>query len=135
MEKVPAMSAARSGRRTASRPDTAAVVSKAALRAAERLGIASKALARIIGVSEPTLSRMRKGDYVLAQGQKPYELSLLFVRLYRSLDAIADGDETVAAAWLTNANTALGDVPLSMIQSVSGLTHVIAYLDARRALV
>ncbi len=124
-------------RRPAARaiPDPAAVVTRATLRAAERLGIRSNALARIIGVSEPTISRMRKGDYVLDTSQKPYELALLFVRLFRSLDAIVDGDETVAAAWLTGQNTALRDTPLALIQSVTGLTTTIAYLDARRALV
>jgi hypothetical protein len=116
-------------------PDKAAVVGKAVLRAAERLGVPGKALARIIGVSEPTLSRLKKGGYTLEQDQKPYELSLLFVRLYRSLDAIVDGDDDVASAWLRNENVALSGAPLSLIQSVSGLTTVIAYLDARRALV
>jgi plasmid maintenance system antidote protein VapI len=116
-------------------PEPGRVVTRAALRAAERLALTSAALAKVIGVSEPTLSRMRKGDYVLAQGQKPYELALLFVRLYRSLDAIVDGDDDVAAAWLANDNTVLAAPPLSLIQSVAGLTTVIAYLDARRALV
>jgi len=123
-------------RRSASAaPEPGAVVTRAALRAAERLNIAGRAFARIIGISEPTLSRMKKGAFVLEQGQKPYELALLFVRLYRSLDAIVDGDDAVAAAWLRNENAALADAPLSLIQSVAGLSTVIAYLDARRALV
>lgn len=125
----------RTGPRPAAAPETASVVTKATLRAAERLGIRSNTLAKIIGVSEPTLSRMRKGDYVLDKGQKPYELALLFVRLFRSLDAIVDGDEAVAAAWLRNGNAALAAAPLALIQSVAGLVNVIAYLDARRALV
>lgn len=121
--------------RPSPKADTPAVVTRAALRAADRLGVTSKALAKTIGVSEPTLSRMKKGDYMLEPGQKPYELSLLFVRLFRSLDAIADGDEAVAASWLRNDNAALGDAPLALIQSVAGLVNVIAYLDARRAIV
>jgi transcriptional regulator with XRE-family HTH domain len=116
-------------------PAKAAVVAKAALRAAERLGISGRTLARIVGLSEPTLSRMKNGAYVLDADGKPYELALLFVRLYRSLDAIVDGDDDVAAAWLKNDNAALGGAPLSLIQSVAGLSTVIAYLDARRALV
>jgi len=59
---------------------------------------------------------------------------VLFVRLYRSLDAIVGGDETVARAWMVNRNTALDSVPLELIQSVSGLTNAIQYLDARRAI-
>jgi len=113
----------------------AAVMAKATIRAAERLGIKSKTLAKIIGVSEATVSRMRQGEYPLEPHQKPFELAVLFVRLFRSLDAMTDGDEKVAAAWLVNDNSALGGRPIDLIQTVSGLGNVIQYLDARRALV
>ena len=112
-----------------------AVLTKAVLRAAEHLGMTSKTLANVIGVSEATISRMKGGAYNLQRGQKPYELAVLFVRLYRSLDAIVGGDDAVAGAWLRNQNTALGGNPIAMIQTVSGLTHVIDYLDARRAVI
>ena len=112
----------------------AAVATKAVLGAAGRLGLSNKALARIIGVSEATVSRMGSGSYTLAPGDKAFELALLFVRLFRSLDAIVGGDEAVAIAWLRSENVALGATPLSLIQSVSGLVHVLGYLDARRAL-
>jgi uncharacterized protein (DUF2384 family) len=111
------------------------LVTKAVLRAADRLNVTNKVLARIIGVSEATVSRMKKGDYPLQAGTKPFELAVLFVRLYRSLDAVVGGDETVAGAWLSNPNVALNDTPLELIQSVSGLTDVIRYLDSRRAVV
>jgi hypothetical protein len=41
----------------------------------------------------------------------------------------------VAKQWLRNANLALGAAPVEKIISISGLTDVLAYLDARRALV
>ena len=113
----------------------AAVLTKAALRAAERLAVNNRTLAAIVGVSEPSVSRMKKGDYALAPGQKAFELGVLFVRLYRSLDAIVSGDDEVARRWLRNPNVAPGKVPIDMIQTVAGLTDVIRYLDARRALV
>lgn len=112
-----------------------ALVAKATIRAAERLSIRSKALARIIGVSEATVSRMKQGGYPLEPHQKPFELAVLFMRLFRSLDAMTGGDEQVAAAWLANDNTALSGKPIELIQTVSGLANVIQYLDARRALV
>src|SRR5262245_1929180 len=112
----------------------AAVATKAVLSAAGRLGLSNKALARIIGVSEATVSRMGAGAYLLAPGDKPFELALLFVRLFRSLDAVAGGDEAVSRAWLRSENLALGGTPLALIESVSGLVHVLGYLDARRAL-
>jgi len=116
-------------------PRESAVVTKATLRAADRLDIKNNVLARIVGLSEPTISRMRKGQYTLERGQKAFELAVLFVRLFRALDAIVGGDDTVASEWLKNHNTAFNDTPLEIIQTVSGLTNVIGYLDSRRAIV
>jgi len=113
----------------------AVLLTKAVLRAADRLAIKNAALAKILGLSGPTVSRMRNGKYRLERGQKPFELAALLVRLYRSLDGIVGGDDHVAADWLTNKNTTLDGVPLELIQSVSGLANVIHYLDARRAIV
>jgi uncharacterized protein (DUF2384 family) len=110
-----------------------AVLSKATIRAADKLDVSQKALASIIGVSEAVVSRMRKGSFELERESKPFELAVLFIRLYRSLDAIVGGDEAVARAWLKNPNTALRKRPLDLIQKVQGLLDVIHYLDARRA--
>lgn len=119
----------------ASKPESAAVLTKAVLRAASHLGLTNKALSAVIGLSEATLSRMRSGDYQLQPAHKSFELAVLFIRFYRSLDAIVGGDDVVAGAWLRNGNTALGSEPISLIQTVSGLANVIQYLDARRAIV
>jgi hypothetical protein len=116
-------------------PDESSVITKATLRAAQRLGIKNTVLAKILGISEPTVSRMRQGKYRLDRGQKAFELAVLLVRLYRSLDGIVAGDDSVAADWLKNQNTALDGTPLELIQTVSGLTDVIAYIDARRAII
>jgi hypothetical protein len=116
-------------------PDESRVVTKATLRAADRLGIKNNVLARIIGLSEPTISRMSKGAYLLPPDSKAFELAVLFVRFYRSLDGIIGGDDSVAADWLKNKNTVLDGIPLEVIQSVSGLANAIEYLDSRRAIV
>ena len=117
------------------RPDPDAVLTKAVVRAADKLGVKAKLLAAVLGVSETTLSRMKKGDFTLEAGTKPFELGVLFVRLFRSLDAIVGGDEAVARAWLGNPNVVLEGRPVEKIRTVVGLVDVIAYLDARRALV
>ena len=120
---------------TKAQPARGVVLTKAVLAAAERLGMTAKTLGEIIGVSEATVSRMKRGEFVLEEGAKSFELAALLVRVFRSLDAIVGGDERVARAWLLNANTALGGAPLDSMRSVIGLTDVIAYLDARRAVV
>ena len=115
--------------------DASVVLTKAMLRAADILGLNARALARVIGVSEPTLSRMKRGDVMLEAGTKPFELAVLVVRLYRSLDAITGGDDMVTRSWMTASNTALQGVPSTLITSVTGLVDVISYLDANRAVV
>ncbi len=116
-------------------PDEGAVVTKAALRAAARLGLPNRVLATVLGVSEATISRMGSGAYLLKPGDKAFELAVLFLRLFRALDAIVAGDAAAGRAWLQNENTTLGAVPVTLIASVSGLVNVVGYLDARRALV
>jgi len=116
-------------------PEDAAVAAKALLRAASRLGLSNRALGKVIGLSEASVSRMGKGAYALRRDDKSFELGLLFVRLFRALDAIVGGDEATARVWLRNENLALGGRPLELIQTVPGLVNVLAYLDARRALV
>ena len=113
----------------------ATIVTKALVRAAGNLKLANTALGGIVGLSDATISRMKKGAYVLAPGEKAFELAVLFVRMYRSLTAIVGGDDQVARAWLDNENVALHARPIERIQSVSGLVDVINYLDARRAVV
>jgi hypothetical protein len=120
--------------RPQSDPDAdAAVVTKAVMRAAARLGLANRSLARVLGVSEATVSRMGTGTYLLKPGDKPFELALLFLRVFRSLDALSGGDEPVSRAWLRSDNLALGGAPIALIESLAGMINVVGYLDARRA--
>ena len=114
-------------------PEAGAVLTKAALRAADRLGLSGRQLADIVGVSEATVSRWKRGDSLLEPGSKPFELAALLVRTFRSLDAITGGDEAVARRWLAAPNTALAARPVERIAQVQGLVDVTTYLDARRA--
>lgn len=116
-------------------PQMGPVVTTAVLRAADAMGLTARRLSAVIGASEPTVSRMKAGGFVLAPQSKPYELAVLLIRLFRSLDAIVGGDSRVMQQWLANPNTALGGKPIDKLQTIAGLTDVLAYLDARRALV
>lgn len=109
------------------------VVSKAVSRAATLLGITNATLAHILGVSEATASRLRAGHYTLQPGTKPYEFSLLLIRLFRSLDAIMGGEKASLQSWLKSENHALGGIPVELIQSVTGLVATVEYVDAARA--
>lgn len=115
------------------RPDAAAVAARALLRAAELLGMSARELSGVVGLSEASLSRLKRGDAAVRLSGKPYELALLFIRLYRSLDAIMGGDDEASRRWMRADNLALGGAPLARIRTVDGLANVLAYLDARRA--
>ena len=110
----------------------AAVLSKAAVRAARLLAFSQRELARILGVSEATASRLVAGHYQLSRARaKEWELALLLVRLFRSLDALW-GHEVAAHQWLTSNNLALAAHPVDLLPSVEGLVRVVNYLDNAR---
>lgn len=114
------------------RPDPADVLTRATLAAAARLGVRNARLAVIIGTSEASVSRLASGTRQLDPGSKEGELALLFLRLFRSLDALVGGDEAQARVWLHAENLHLGGVPAERIRQVEGLVDVVQYLDAMR---
>jgi len=118
--------------RAAQQPDPADVLTRATLAAASRLGIRNARLAETIGTSEASVSRLSGGTRRIDPTSKEGELALLFLRLFRSLDALVGGDEAQARAWLHAENLHLGGVPADRIRRVEGLVDVIQYLDAMR---
>jgi hypothetical protein len=112
-----------------------AVLSKAAIRAGERLGLANVVLAKVLGLSEASVSRMRSGEFLLSRDSKPFELAQLFVRLFRSLDAITGGDDASSRSWIVSENLVLKGRPVELIKTIRGLTATVAYVDSRRAVV
>lgn len=116
------------------KPEAATVLSKAVARAAERLDISRSLLAKVLGVSPATITRLYGGEYQLDQKRKEWEFALLFVRAFRSLDSIV-GDETTARKWLNSENRGLNGRPIELIRNTEGLVRVVQYLDASRGLV
>ncbi len=112
----------------------AAVLSNAVVRAAERLQVPRVLLAKVLGVSRATITRLYAGDYQLEQQRKEWEFALLFVHLFRSLDSIV-GEEGTARAWLNSDNKALNGRPIELISQTEGLVRVVRYMDASRGLV
>jgi hypothetical protein len=112
-------------------PEPGPVLAKAVLAAATRLGLRSRALAAILGTSEASVSRLRFARG-LDPASKEGELALLFLRAYRSLDALVGGDDAKARAWLGARNEHLRGVPADRLGTVEGLVDVVQYLDAMR---
>jgi transcriptional regulator with XRE-family HTH domain len=113
-------------------PGESTVLTKAVTRAATLLGLTQRQVAETLGLSGPTASRLFTGKYRLSPTRsKEWELAILFVRLFRSLDALW-GHEGTARAWLESYNTALGAPPRDLIKSAAGLVRVVDYLDHAR---
>jgi hypothetical protein len=112
-------------------PQPGPVLAKAVLAAAARLGIRSRQLATILGTSEASVSRLR-AERGLEPASKEGELALLFLRIYRSLDALVGGDDEKARLWMHAENDHIRGIPAERIRTVEGLVDVVQYLDAMR---
>lgn len=108
------------------------VLSKATVRAAEQLDVRQAQLAKVLGLSAATASRLSAGTWRLQQDSKAWELAAAFVRLYRALAAITGGKVEAMREWLHSGNDALGAEPAQRILTAEGLFHVIQHLDAAR---
>ena len=112
----------------ASSPEPAAVLGKAVLRAAARMGLSREELSTVLGRDRSSLSRSG-----VDPDSKAGELALLLVRCFRSLAVLVDDDDAQIRAWLSTRNRHTGGVPAEQLRSVTGLVAVCEYLDAIRA--
>lgn len=107
-----------------------AVLTKATLRAAKILGLTDADLASVLGISAASVSRLGRTRDIPTTGTEA-QLAVLFVRMYRGLDALL-GNAEHCRNWLHSANSHLSGVPAELIRTVQGLVHVTEYLDAMR---
>lgn len=108
------------------------VLSGAVLKAAAILNINQTVLAKILGVSPPTASRLFSGEYTLSAARKnEWDLAILFVRVFRSLEALVGHGEN-ARQWLQGYNKALNAKPIDLLVKIEGIVRVLHYLDAYR---
>ena len=114
-------------------PSESQILSEAVSRIATFWKLTNAEVGQVLGLSGPTVSRLRSGHYRLERSGKSFELAQLLVRLFRSLDALMGSDDEAAAVWLRTANVDLGGRPLDLIRSVRGLISVAEYVDAFRA--
>ena len=105
-----------------------AVLTKATVRAAEGLGLHNADLARIIGVSDSTVSRYKTKGAGISPTSKPGELALMLIRVFRSLDPLVGSDNEMRKAWMHSDHQALGGVPAKLIRHPEGLVRTLAYL-------
>ena len=112
------------------KPEPNVVVLKSFNNACKELGVSRDEASLIIGVDKATLSRNKQKGF--DPQSKTGELCLQFVRVYRSLFAIAGGDKGFMQHWIDTENRALAGKPLELMHSIIGLIQVNEYLDAMR---
>lgn len=111
----------------------ARVLTKALLRMADYLQLSRAELSSIIGKSEATFSRLYTNKNILLSPEsKEGQLTLLLLRLYRSLDTLFGGNTNHCQQWLRHYNHHLQSIPIERIQSIEGLVITVQYLDAMR---
>jgi len=118
---------------TDQQPDAIQVLTQAVTNAAELMGLNKAALAKILGISAASAGRLYSGQYQLNQNSKEWDMALMLVRLFRSLDAIMAGDENALRSWLKSPNLGLNAKPLELMSDAAGLVHTVDYVDSYRA--
>jgi transcriptional regulator with XRE-family HTH domain len=112
-------------------PHSAAVLTRAVERAAGAFDLSNRELAAVLGVSPSSLSRLARGRRIRPES-KEGELALLFLRVFRGLDALLGGDAESCRRWLRSYNHHLAGIPAELLRTVTGLVGVAEYLDAMR---
>lgn len=114
--------------------DRSSVLTQAVAETAKHLGIGSTDLAPIIGISQPSASKLMNGKFTIKEGTTTWQLSALLVRLYRGLFSIVGNSDELAREWLISRNRAFNDrIPLEEIKTILGLVAACDYIDAHRA--
>lgn len=116
----------------ATQADKSSVLTKALLSLASFYNFSGKDLGDILGISEASVTRIYQGKKVISPDSKEGELSLLLLRMYRSLNAMVGNNHDKARQWLQSDNRYFGKAPFQAIKSVTGLVETVQYLDAMR---
>jgi len=114
-------------------PSPSTLVSNGILSACNDLNLPGKVVARILGISEATASRLRKGTWKLQEGSKAYELALALLRIHHALKSKMGDNRERMRAWLRERNVALGGVPMELLDRIQGLFGVLFLLERKEA--
>ena len=117
---------------TQSNVESKVVLAKSLLNTADQLGLKEAQLASVIGVHCDTISSFKANpelDPVTKQG----ELAILLIDIYRAVYVLSGGDSEWIHYFMNSYNEATKGVPIEQIQTISGLTTVLHFVDSVRA--
>ena len=110
--------------------DQSVVLMKAFNNACQDLNVGSNEKSALLGVNRSTLARNNESGFL--PESKTGEIQLNFIRIYRSLYAIAGGNVGFMQHWFSTDNKALNGKPAVLCQKLEGMFRVNMYLDAMR---
>ncbi|WP_157098818.1 antitoxin Xre-like helix-turn-helix domain-containing protein [Novosphingobium rosa] len=113
--------------------DRATALSGAIVRIAEFWALSNTKLGAILGLSAPTISRLKRGTSELDPASKSFEAGQFLLRLFRSLDALLGSDDAAARRWLDTVNLDMAAKPIDKLDTMRGLIEVCDYVDFYRA--
>lgn len=108
------------------------VLTKALSNLSKFYSLSGKDLSQIIGISEPSASRLSQGKKFISPHTKEGEIALLLLRIYRSLNAMVGNNHEKAKLWLSSQNKYFKNKPIEEMKTIPGLIAVLSYLDAMR---
>ncbi len=99
--------------------------------ASNYFGLTSADIAKLLGVSEATISRARRSDtYFRASRPHQWATALLFIRLYRAVQRSHPRPRR-GKLWLFYFSHYLGATPISLIFTFEGLLEVVKFAEDR----
>ncbi len=114
--------------------ERSSVLTQAVAETARHLDIGPTDLAPIIGISQPSASKLMSGKFMIKENTTTWQLSALLIRLYRGLFSIVGNSDELAREWLISRNHAFNNrIPLEEIKTILGLVAACDYIDAHRA--
>ena len=111
--------------------DKKTILAKSFFNTAKQLNLTQTQLAAILGVSQPTISRL-KTQLKLDPASKQGELALLLIKLYTALYDLNGGDLDWMHHFLNSKNRVTGGIPIKQIETAHGLVLVLQFLEAIR---
>lgn len=118
---------------TTRQDDRERALNTAVARIAEHWKLTNEELGLILGLSHPSVSRLRAGKLQLETRSKSFEAGQYLLRLFRSLDALMGSDDQASRSWLRTPNLDLERAPVELLSTFTGLSRVCDYVDAFRA--
>ena len=107
--------------------DSSQILGVAVMNAGAKLGLSASEVGRVIGRDRTSITR-NGVDPKSPSGQ----LALLLVRVYRGLYVLVGGRDDQMAHWMRTRIRSLQGIPREMIREITGMVHVVEYIDAMR---